>query len=86
MAEDKDKDPLVGIGIRIPRSMKTALDSAAWAEGVSLTHLVLAGVKAVLAAVQKKHGGKIPPKPKAAEALWVLPGSEPQTPKKRGKK
>jgi hypothetical protein len=85
MAEDK----IVGIGIRILESMKNDLDNAAWAEGVSLTQLVLEGITNVLTSIKKKHGGTIPERPTRRSPTYVpstAAGATAPAPKKpRGK-
>ena len=78
-----DSNKSVGIGVRVPEAIKNELENAAWAEGTSLTQLVLEGIALVLGPIREKYKDKggIPVKPKHESITWIAPTTE--TPKQR---
>jgi hypothetical protein len=82
MSEEKS----VGIGVRIPEAVKIELENAAWAEGTTLTQLVMEGIALVLEPIRAKHKGNIPEKPKRPTVTWTKTETEPEKPAKRNKK
>jgi hypothetical protein len=53
----------IGIGVRLPEALKVELENAAWAEGTSMSVLLVEGVEHVLKVIRQKHKGSIPTKP-----------------------